>query len=93
MWGLRGCAAPAADDPGFRVAIVQAVPEPEGLLRVAAGLTAGACIRRRAARYFWRKANTPRLLATITSGLPSAFRSATVTCVPTPLSSSIFSAT
>ena len=39
------------------------------------------------------KANTPRLLATATSGLPSPFRSATVTCVPTPLSSSIFSAT
>ena len=38
-------------------------------------------------------ANTPRLLATTTSGRPSASRSATVTCVPTPLSSSIFSAT
>ena len=38
--------------------------------------------------YFCVKANTPRLLATTMSGRPSAFKSATVTCVPTPLSSS-----
>src|SRR5688572_3564312 len=35
------------------------------------------------------KTNTPFLLATMTSGLPSLLRSPVVTCVPTPLSSSM----
>src|SRR6266404_2053009 len=35
------------------------------------------------------KTNTPILLATMMSGLPSLFTSPVVTCVPTPLSSSI----
>ena len=43
--------------------------------------------------HLWTNANTPRLLATITSSLPSPSRSPTVTCVPTPLSASISWAT